>query len=240
MEFGYTAVDGEVLELTPSTLLYLSKQERRRVFVNFFNSCVDGELKIKSVKSYKNLHEIFTEHIEYLLKSDTSSCKISDMIIKNYTNKNYDFLKQIYPIMPVNKGAKLINMIYAKDEVGLCFDASMLFSNYIYDKISRLHGTKSVTVEDGLIILKRDGQELLGVIPSFKYVSKPQEMGEEIDRAFKILQKRDIKKLFIAFPKNEEFTKHLAVKQYSNDEETRLTLVPYAVAQKSSCGFLKQ
>ncbi len=244
MDFGYYLLDGGIKEITPYIFSHLPKLDCRKIFINFYNSCVEQELKIRSAKicENQNLHEIFLQKIgEILQNEDENDCKISKLIIKNYINKDYQSLKKLYPKMPKNKAAKLILMLYGKDEIGLHFNASMLFTNYIYDKISRLHGDENVTFEDGLIILKKNGKEILGVMPSFKYVkmSKPQEMENEIKTAFEILQKRDTQKLFIAFPRNEEFTKHLAVKQYSSDEDTKLTLVPYAITHKSSCNFSK-
>ncbi len=242
MDFGYFLTNRGIQETTPSIFDFADKKERRKIFLVLYNSCVDEELKInyRFIDSNLSLHEIFSQKIEELMKKfDTNSCNISKIILKNYENKNYKSLQTIYPKIPLNPAAKLIQMIYKNEQVGLNFDGAMLFANYIYDKILALHKDKNVTFEDELIIVKKDEEEILGVMPSFKYIktSNPKCAEEEINKAFNILQNRDIKKLFIAFPKNEEFTRHLAVKQYSENEDVKLTLVPYAITHKSACNF---
>ncbi len=242
MDFGYYLSNNRTIETTPSLFSFASLKERRKIFLTLYNSCVDKDLKINShfADTGLDLHDIFLRKIANLMTNFSGvQCNISKIILKNYENKNYKDLHAIYPKLPINPAAKLIQMIYKNEQVGLNFDGSMLFANYIYDKILTLHKDKNVTFEDGLIIVKKDEEEILGVMPSFKYVrmNKPQDADKEINRAFNILQKRDIKKLFIAFPKNEEFTRHLVVKQYSEDEDSKLTLVPYAITHKNSCGF---
>lgn len=244
MNFGFLLNDG-VKEVTPSLFDYASSEECRKIFITQYNSCVEECLRIKPLKAlaYENLYSLFYDKILELIENkNLPICKVSHCIIDKFLNADFDELKTLHVNIPLNPAAKLIQMIFTKEEAGLIFDASMLFSNYIYDKISRLHKDKSIIFEDGLIIIKKDNCEILGIMPSFKYVkmSKPQEMDNEIKKAFEILEKRDIKKVYIAFPKNEEFRKHIVVKQGNNDDSSRLTLVPYAITHKVVCNSLRK
>lgn len=244
MNFGFLLNDG-VREITPSLFDYASKEECRKIFITQYNSCVEEYLQIKPLKALtcENLYNLFYDKILELINDENlPTCKVSLDTIDKFLSGDFEALKTLHVSIPLNPAAKLIQMIYTKEEVGLTFDASMLFSNYIYDKISRLHKDKSIIFEDGLIIIKKDNCEILGIMPSFKYVkmSKPQDMDNEIKKAFGILKRRDIKKVYIAFPKNEEFRKHIVVKQSDNDDSSRLTLVPYAITHKVVCNSLRK
>lgn len=245
MNFGFLFLDDGVVEISPSLFDFASKEECRKIFIAQYNACVQKDLQIKPVRvlEYENLYELFySKIVELINDTNLPTCKLSEYIIDSFINQKFIDLKTLHVNLPLNPAAKLIQMIYAKDEIGLTFNASMLFSNYIYDKIYRLHRDKSVTFEDGLIIIKKDNNEILGIMPSFKYVkmSKPHEMDNEIKIAFDILKRRNIEKVYIAFPKNEEFKKHIIVKQDENDESSRLTLVPYAITHKIACNSMKK
>lgn len=245
MDFGFSYIDDGVVEVTPSLFNYASKDECRKIFVTQYNSCVDKDLQIKPNKAqeHKNLHELFSAKITELIDDENlPTCILSKHIINNFQNREFHKLNALHVNSPLHPAARLIQMIYAKEEIGLSFNASMLFSNYVYDKIYRLHRDKSVVFEDGLIIVKKDKNEIMGIMPSFKYVkmSKPHEMDSEIRKAFDILQRRNIEKLYIAFPKNQEFKKHIIVKQDEHDESSRLTLVPYAITHKIACNSMKK
>ncbi len=238
MNFGYLINEECCIEIAPSLFNFATSHERRKIFITLYNSCIEQNLKINYIKQSKNLHEMFLCKINELIENKNFSyCPISKKIIKSYLSQDFKSLKCVYSKLPIHPAAKLILMIYCHD--GVIFNASMLFANFIYDKMLKLHKDKEVIFENELIVVKKDECEILGIMPSFKYVkmSKPQEMDNEIARAFDILQNRNIQKLFIAFPKNEEFTRHLVVKQYSEDEKAKLTLVPYAITHQMACNF---
>lgn len=237
MFFGFFLENGQINEQVPTIFKHLSQIDRNKIFITQFNAVVERELKIdtKSLTNSKNLLKIFINKIDKLIENkELKTCDLSNYLIRLYSNNDLERLKSTFTKVPQHPAAKLIQMIWCKENQGVYFESSWLFCNYVYDKISRCHQDKEVTYEDGLIVVSRKGENLIAVMPSFKYVcmDKPHLADEEIKRAYKILERKDVNKFYIAFPKHDDFKKHIVVKQSERDTSSRLTLVPYAISHK--------
>ncbi len=83
-------------------------------------------------------------------------------------------------------------------------------------------------------MVTKDGENLVAVMPSFKYMNmnEPHLANEEIKKAYKMLEKINVGKFYIAFPKNEDFKRHIVVKQSDNDINSKLSLIPYSISHK--------
>ena len=115
---------------------------------------------------------------------------------------------------------------------GVCFDADVMFSWFVYDKISRKHFDKKVYLEDGIIFAELDGKKLFGVLPSFKEISKDRfHLADyEISKAIKALDSGELDRMFVVFPRNEKFLKHIEVECNPYVCAGKLKLVPYTIS----------
>lgn len=237
MFFGFFLENGEINEQVPTIFKQLSRLDRYKIFITQFNAVVDNGLKIntKSLDEHENLLELFTQKINSLIEDkEQDLCELSEYFIKCFQEGKTDKLKSNFAKVPTHPAAKLIQMIWCRENPGIYFESSWLFCNYVYEKISRCHYDKQVSFKDGLIVVSRDGEDLIAVMPSFKYVcmDKPHLADEEIKKAYKILGRRDVQKFYIAFPKHDEFKRHIVVKHGKDDTSSKLTLVPYAISHK--------
>ncbi len=237
MFFGFFLKSSEVQEQVPTIFRKLSSCDRNRIFVTQFNAAVSDELKIntKTLTKNQSLVDVFTDKIRDLIEDKSFfTCKISSKLINAFLQGKTCNLKPNFTRVPSHPAAKLIQMIWCKENRGLYFESSWLFCNYVFEKISRCHFDKKITYKDDLIVVSKDGEDLIAVMPCFKYVSvdSPHLADEEIKKAYKILSRKNVRKFYIAFPKHDGFKRHIVVKYGEKDTNPKLTLIPYAISHK--------
>lgn len=236
MYFGFIFTKHFVKEEFPSLFSSMDKKDCRKMFLAQYNACVQNELKIlpKNAFKYENLYDIFCAKINELIKQKALTCDLSRYLIKAYMQKDFDKLNKIYISIPTNPAAKLIQMIFAKEHMGLRFLASMFFSNYVYDKIAKRQSDKHVIQKNNLIVVQKDKCDIMAVMPVFKYVrlDKAYLANDDIKKAMNIIRDSNYERLFIAYPRHEEFTKHIVVQHALS---SKLTLVPYSISNKIVC-----
>lgn len=235
MYFGFEFVEGRYKEYIPSIFKTFSKDELYRMFISQYNAHVKTEFCINPlhVKGCGAIFEIFARKIDELLRDDSfEKCHLSRKLIDTYEKQVFENIKVTHSTMPTHLGAQFIFMIFAKEVKGLLFNAEDFFTNYVYDKIQKRHKDKNVLFYEDFIVMEFSESERVGIYPSFKHMDthKPYLADKDIKNAFKILSKYALSKLFIAYPKNSDFTKHIVVEHGMCD--TRLTLVPYAISNK--------
>lgn len=240
MFFGFNVNDDGVKEITPTLFDFATKEARRVFFVSQYNTCVKESFRISPlhVKGCANLHELFVKKIKHLSKDKTlPMCENSKKILYHFFAGDFVSMQKFCFARVENDAAKLAQMIYAKEDKGLCFEADMLFCNYVYEKIQKRHKDKKVVFKNGIITVFKDGREIIGVMPCFKYVNMQEceKADDEIKRAYALLDGGNLEKLFIAYPRNDEFTRHIVVKKSHNDTKSRLTLVPYSISHRVVC-----
>ena len=234
MNFGFLLDIGEI---TPSIFSKTSRQKKAEIFINLYNACVDCELKIplKYAKSDMKISQIFDMRIDELCKFDTQGlrkisvfCTASNLIIKAYKQGGIQAVPSLVN-QPKHKAAKLINLIHSQN--GICFDADVMFSQFVYDKIRRKHFDKSVYFQDGIIFVELGGKNIFGVMPCFKEITKERFhlVSCEISKGFSLLNAMQLDKMFIVAPRNENFLRYIEVKN-GYEYVKSLRLVPYTIS----------
>ncbi len=239
MYFGFHLDEDGVREISPSVFGFASKKARRIFFITQFNACMDATFRLPlHICTNDNLHDVFVKKIK-LLANDKSfnMCKNSKLILEYFFRGDFVGMEKFCFSKLDHPSAKLAQMIYAKEDKGLCFDARILFSNYVYDKIHKIHKDKDISYDNDVIIVSKNGKDIMGIMPCFKYINpkEKEKVSEDIRKAYEMLERRDLEKLFIAYPRNEEFTKHIIVKKSQRELAPKLTLVPYSISHRVSC-----
>ncbi len=238
MFFGFFIQnDGFASLQIPTIFKELSSCDRNKIFIAQFNAAADESLKIstKSCFAKKDLLDIFNDKIrELLCDASHKRCELSDYLIGHFNTHTEYKLNRFFTKVPTHPAAKLIQMMWCKENRGIYFESSWFFCNYVYEKISKCHYDKEITYKDGLILVTKNGENLVAVMPCFKYMNmnEPQLANEEIRKAYKMLEKINVGKFYIAFPKNEDFKRHIVVKQSDNDINSKLSLIPYSISHK--------
>lgn len=228
-------VRGSYKEHIPSIFETFLQEELYYMFVSQYNAYVQQEFRINPlhVKGCKTLLDIFKKKIDGLISDDSfPRCAFSKELIRLYTHQEFEKIRVSQNILPTHIAAKFIFMVFANETNGLLFDGKDFFCNYVYDKVQKRHKDKSVLFYDDFMIMEFSKEQRVGIFPSFKRMNtyKPYLADEDIRRALRVLNDHALSKLFITYPKNSDFRKHIVVEHQVC--KARLTLVPYAISHK--------
>ena len=235
MKFGFLSDIGEI---TPSIFAKLDKLSRAKIFIALYNVGVEGELKIPlSYAKFLNFKDIFDARINFLLREKYLSfkpasrfCLPSNIIINGYLKDDLSKIKFIAK-EPKMAAAKMIKILYKSGEFEFFIDAAQMFCQFVYDKIRLRHQDKEVVLNGGVISVKKDGKNLLSVMPSFKRVSfdDMRNLNDDIDAAVCALGS-ECEMVYIVCPRNEEFRRHVEVRHCF--ARGCIKLVPYTIISK--------
>lgn len=218
-------------ELVPELFKELLVVEQRRVFITQYNLTMDVKLRIAKADYEMRLEDIFAKKIDELISASTPKDELSCEIVSLYKMKDFEKLRSVNGFSAKHSGAQMISMIYGKEKAGLCFDARSLFSNYVFEKVSKRHEDKTVMFKKDYLLVEHNGEKLMAVMPVFRYINKNKEHlgNEEIARAKAILHEEKVQTIFVTYPRNCDFTRYIDVQ---NDFNAKLTLVPYSISHK--------
>ncbi|KEA46110.1 hypothetical protein CR66_02545 [Campylobacter mucosalis] len=238
MKFGHLLDIGET---TPSIFLKLSKRARLYNFLVLYNACVDKNFQIPIKYALSNsIKEAFSAYIDDLLSNTTLKkntlkefCITSNKLIISYKNQNFSNIKKIAK-EPKYKVAKLIKMLYTNGEFELIFDANFMFSQFVYDKISKKHFDKNVYFQDSAIIIESGNmKQKLCIIPSFKEfnIENSNQLAREIEYATQFLQNEKCESVYVVTPRHSNFKRHIEVR-HCNFADKCIKIVPYTISNK--------
>ncbi|MCH9814746.1 MAG: hypothetical protein K0U47_12480 [Epsilonproteobacteria bacterium] len=237
--------NGGVIEYLPQSEQMRSTKQNRLLFFNLFNFYVDKTLRFKKSEyiGYQDLKAVFTTKIDHILKQahqnrpkDSFTLDLAGTkIIHAYLEKKSTLVLQ----SPTSNVAKLIQMIYKNGTYELMMDLDDMFLNLVYERIKKVN--KKCKVELGINeIIIYDPDPLASptvVIPSYKNIEKKtmrqdQTVNHNIDMAMDHLRSDKIRQVFLIFPKNNSFAKHVDLK-FQNDiklseDEYRVKMIPYS------------
>jgi hypothetical protein len=155
------------------------------------------------------------------------------VLIALFISGDFDRLKvaiKTNASLPKLPQAMLIFRIFSSENCGIMFDAKILFSEFVLEKIIRKNPDKAVYFKDDLIVIEKDGECLLNIMLCFKKFDKDKIYlaKDEIDEAWRKVAKENIKTLYIVFPKNSAFKRHIEVKNPCF-ADSLVKLVPYTI-----------
>jgi len=191
----------------------------------FPSAVKDGQLDVKALKEeLGDFEEVTTEKYELNWAGKQNAKKIVQQGIGNKTLK---FVAK----EPKMAAAKMIKMLYRSEEFEFFIDAAQMFCQFVYDKIRLRHQDKEVVLNGGVISVKKDGKNLLSVMPSFKKVSfdDMRNLNDDIDAAVCALG-HECEMVYIVCPRNEEFRRHVEVRHCF--ARGCIKLVPYTIISK--------
>lgn len=184
------------------------------------------EYKIKSLLPSSN---IFINQ-KSLISKEFKFCKNSTIIINNYlNNKIHNSLLNMekYSL----KVAKLISNCYFENRLKIFIDKHILFHEFVLKKIKKLHSDKNVFDLGDSICIK--SKEIYGIkiYTSWKniIVDNP-DIKDELDSAIKSIKKKEFYQIYLAYPKNEKFKKHIPIYvDELKNENYQIKAIPYSL-----------
>jgi hypothetical protein len=243
MLFGFERINGKWIERIPALFQPFSPKEQRGFFINQYNHCVGENERIVFKNDFGRftLFEIFQNNILSKLKTKNALCQnrlkvfdpYSAVLIELFIKGDFDKLHEVIKAnasLPKLTCAAMIFRLFSSENCGIMFDAKTLFAEFVLRKIACKNPDKDVYFKDGLIVIEKNGECLLSVMLCFKKFDKDKIYlaKEEIDEAWRKVAKGNIKSLYIVFPKNSAFKRHIEVKNPCF-ADSLVKLVPYTI-----------
>lgn len=223
-----------------------STKRLRQLFLNLSNnifgiSCQFSKYEQNLLSKY-SLMSAFNYKIATLMpfsfikkskKQNTSSFKLcvnSTKIINNYLNPNIK--KSIFisnkNLLPV---AKLISHCFINNKMQLLIDKHLLFHEFVLKKIKKLHSDKIVIDLGDSICIKSENFVGLKIYTSWKDIEvKKPNIKDELEDAIKSIKKGEYYQIYLAYPKNNEFTKQIPVfVDELKNKEYQIKAIPYSL-----------
>ena len=157
-------------------------------------------------------------------------CINSTKIINNYlnpNNKNLIFIpnKNLLPV------AKLISHCFINNNMQLLIDKHLLFHEFVLKKIQKLHSDKTVIDLGDSICIKSEDFVGLKIYTSWKDIEvKKPNIKDELENAIKSIKKGEYFQIYLAYPKNSEFTKQIPVfVDELKNKEYQIKAIPYSL-----------
>lgn len=155
-------------------------------------------------------------------------CINSTKIINNYLNKeNKSIFVSNNSLLKV---AKLISICYVENKLQLLIDKNLLFHDFVLKKIRKLHQDKMVIDLGDSICIKSENFIGLKIYTSWKdiEIEKPN-IQNELENAIKSIKNGEYFQVYLAYPKNKEFTKQIPVYvDELKNEEYQIKAIPYS------------
>jgi hypothetical protein len=110
-----------------------------------------------------------------------------------------------------------------------------LFSQHIYNRVKKQNPDKSIDQKaDYIIINDKEGDESLYLYPRWRDIglSIKTDVCEDVNFAIGLIESKQCKHIYLLFPKNEHFRKHIPIKiphLEAQGIDYSLKLVPYKI-----------
>lgn len=216
----------------------------RQLFLNLSNNILKSYCYFSKYEqrylSNMNLEKAFIYKIKNMLpnsfiktQKQTSKsfkfCPISTKIINNYFDKKSSNLfisnKHLLPV------AKLISICFVNNKMQLLIDKHLLFHEFVLKKLKKLHNDKTVIDLGDSICIKSENFIGLKIYTSWKDIEvKKPNIQDELEDAIKSIKKGEFYQIYLAYPKNNEFTKQIPVYvDELKNEEYQIKAIPYSL-----------
>jgi len=217
----------------------------RQLFLNLSNNILKSYCHFTKYEQRKlstiSLEKAFTYKIKSMLpisfikvqknpKMIFNFCPISTKIINNYLNttKSENIFISNKKLLPV---ARLISICFVNNKMQLLIDKHLLFHEFVLKKVRKLHNDKTVIDLGDSICIKSENFVGLKIYTSWKDIEvKKPDIKEELDDAIKSIKKGEFYQIYLAYPKNNEFTKQIPVYvDELKNKEYQIKAIPYSL-----------
>ena len=220
-----------------------SKTKVRQLFLNLINSilhknCMFNKYEQKTFSKY-DLNNIFKLKARNLdptsfIFSNTKKkeyfkfCKNSTIIINNYKNKS--LCKTVMSNSNLVPLANFLNTTFTGNNFELLIDKDYLFNEFIIKKIKRIHPDKMIIDEGNSLSIIKDKKTLLKIYNAWRNIDKNNlDIKQELNKAIKDINNKCEFDVYIIYPKNENFEKHIQIELNTyEDMEYKIKAIPYS------------
>ena len=238
-------------EFLPSFDKFNSLANQRLMFLKFFNqeNCCDMHFSKDELNDCRkeSLFNIFATKIIRNIKFDLYlPLKIKKIDVEK-SNKINSFLKKIekndeiknvnFSILNtleesnINTAIKLINILEDCD-YSLFLDGEKIFKNFVSHKVLRSDGSREVYINnDSIDVISQENNFATKIFTFWQLLdSDDLKIDEHIQKAVKCIETTEFRQVYLVYPKNDKFNKHIQVKTKNiNVDEYEIKLIPYSL-----------
>ncbi|AXX93077.1 hypothetical protein CPU12_12980 [Malaciobacter molluscorum LMG 25693] len=222
---------------------FTSIKRLRQLFLVLSNNiikdaCIFTKYEQKKLSNY-SLQKAFIYKINKMLPNSCifiqkqnlkfNFCKNSTLIINAFKNK-----KNLI-ISTANKKllnvARLISYCYTNKQMQILLDKDLLFHEFVYQKVKRLHKNKEVKDLGNAISIKGKDVDALKIYTSWKDIKTNQpNIKEEVEYAIKSIKNENYAQVYLVYPKANDFKRHIPVYvDELKDENYVIKAIPYSL-----------
>lgn len=234
-------------EFIPSFDKFNNEANKRLMFLKFFNQEVDYETRFSKEElmlcKTETLFEIFTKKILKNLQYDAyvkTAIKSIDIEASKKINRFLEKIGQKEIKQSIKNSLEESNMQVALNLIdileecnySLYLDGEKIFKNFVSNKLIRNNSTKELYInEDSIDIKIGNGFSDTKLFTFWQLLdSKNLNIDEHIKKAVECINNTEIKQVYLVYPKNENFDRHIQIKSDEvSCEEYHIKLVPYSL-----------
>jgi len=247
--FGFLSTQGSTTEYLPTPDGLNTPEERRRLFLAMHDALVgDPELRFGNAPAKANLLELFGGKIEALLTQGTPDSEVN----QTHTAILEDFFRLTGAVPPPQwqqrsttaKAARLARQITAGKVPGLRLRPEQAFTHLIYHRMLGRNPESTLSIRRGAIeVHDKNGFPKTLIIPKYQEFSPfdPTHYPDVIRQGFDAFYGSGFAQLYMIFPKNRHFTRHLILDDLGGGRVFKV--IPYSfsfcVEKKQCCGRCK-
>lgn len=236
--FGF---DANGREIVPEALRDYNTASRARAMLALYNFNVNADYRIPpaNLKGALQFRTAFLNFIAselghgarkiYHFKPAVKFCAADNAIIFSYLRGMQ------LPVFATNPAYKLSRAIVSLRS-GLLLNGDDAFRNLVFYKIAlRNAGAQLQLVgKSGELIVVRKSGFSLGVVTSFKKIlpQNPAIYDNDIKKALELCRGANIDAVYLVYPKNENFNRHVEIKSECFKGNFIMKLVPYKLTDK--------
>ncbi|WP_299227614.1 hypothetical protein [uncultured Campylobacter sp.] len=246
--FNKKFFDGEIFgfdangrEIAPEALQGYDAASRARAMLALYNFNVNADYRIPpaNLKSASQFRAAFLNFIAselgrgahkiYRFKPAVKFCAADNVIIFSYLRG------MPLPVFAAKPAYKLTRAIVSLRS-GVLLNACEAFSDFVFSKIAlRNAGAQLQLVgKSGELIVVRKSSFSLGVVTSFKKIlpQNPAIYDNDIKKALELCRGANLDAVYLVYPKNENFSRHVEIKSECFKGNFIMKLVPYKLTDK--------
>lgn len=236
--FGF---DANGREIVPEALRDYNAASRARAMLALYNFNVNADYRIPptNLKGASQFRTAFLNFIAselgrgarkiYRFKLAVKFCAADNAIIFSYLRG------MPLPVFAAKPAYKLTRAIVSLRS-GVLLNAGEAFCNFVFCKIVlRNTGAQLQLVgKSGELIVVRKSGFSLGVVTSFKKIlpQNPAIYDNDIKKALELCRGANLDALYLVYPKNENFNRHVEIKSECFKGNFIMKLVPYKLTDK--------
>ena len=233
--FGF---DANRREIVPEALRDYNAASRARAMLALYNFNVNADYRIPpaNLKGASQFRTAFLNFIAselrrgarkiYRFKPAVKFCAADNAIIFSY------LCGMPLPVFVAKPAYKLTRAIVSLRS-GLLLNGDDAFRNFVFCKIALRNAGVEIELKNELIIVRKNGFSL-GVIANFRsmLVSNPMLYDNDIKKALELCCGANIDAVYLVYPKNENFNRHVEIKSECFKGNFIMKLVPYKLTDK--------